>query len=1572
MIRWLHISDLHMKKRMDADQQNVCMALLKDCKNRRIQADFVVATGDFHNFWDVGDYKEIREFLPELMMALGVDIEKNLFLVPGNHDIRDSVGAAVSKRTEAIQRFLESAIPAGQTFQEDLTDKDRDYARVITQQPELLQILLEAFQDYRNMASSLISVYGRDHEQPTDPAAVHVRVWNQKINLLHLNTALLSDGKRDHAEMVDISTACSKEIYAALDNGLPTLVLGHHSFHDLHYTIKERLVQLFNQTNVWAYLAGDRHRTNYQGDDYLIDRKINVDAWPNLVASKLIAAIDDDYSEIGAVEYCWDEKSAVIPTHLCWKHNGSGVGFTSLCRDSLRSFPMLADIDSKLYRDLQDRLAETRKNHPSFQLMEIDEKLFPQASLQLTHCLAIGEERKTRPLSEFFLESWSSEKHNHLMLEGEGGIGKTVALLSLTTQEGMLPRHVPAVYIPLYALKVKDTDDSIGRYLLEEILGGNRDQLQELISMANRTWKQGPRLVLLLDGFNEIPPEIRYIIARNVEEWASMSGVQVITASRYDARDFLPGLSGEYLTIKLQPLTRDVIEQHLNKTEVLVPDSDSALWEVINYPLMLTLYSQLERVRTMRSAIPLDWKTTENAGTIIWNYLQRELWRWQQQTRDIYSIMRCVLATEYIAPYIGWEMAENQLFIISEDIFIKKIKEALDHFRNLEKSMWPPHIQRVVRYCGGLGSLPDEDEIFDLLTHSLNLFRVRESADGPVVGLMHQRFRDCLAAVYLLNLICGITKSGVLPKKWRQSVAFYVMNFLAELITTEEADRLWEINRVTVPTDPDSTRTMLELQKRIRNYDFSELNFSGMDLRMVCLHAYKLPGEIALRLPDKARYMKDTQISPETFEPAGHKQEVFSIKITPDGKHFVSVSSDGTIQIWDMNTGACFRILKWQTESAKTIAVTSNYCISASGVQLRIWDINTGTILHTIEDHRSNINNITITQDGKYCVSASEDNIVRVWDINTGICLCKFKHEIGVTAMAVTMDGKRCVTAANDGTLRIWDMSTGKCLHTIEKYMSPAVVVAITPDGKRFISASDYVLRVWDMDTGEFLRILRRHTNDVQTIAITPDGHYCVTAEYHALRVWDINKGVCLHTMEGCVDGIYDVVISSNGDRCLNTSSNNVRIWDINTGSCLFTLKGHMSPVRALALTGDGNHCVSASTDGTLRVWDVRAGTCLYNINGLTNSISNVVIAPDGSCCIVAYSDDTLRVWDFNTASCRNILKRQEMVIKYFALDKIRCIVALSSGELQIWDINMGICLHTLKGHTDDIKDMAITLDEKYCISASADGTIQIWDMNTCTCQFILKGHTECVNSVVISSAGNRCVSTSSDGTMRVWDMNTGDCRFTINVDSLDMHIAAITPDEEYCVSYSLAYIYVWDLVSGKRVYTWQSKRSKHISHAVSVTADGKQCIGLTSKYVDTSKLEIWDMNSGKRIQNFKWAEKTMCIAIAPDGDFCVSISQSNSLRAIDLKTGQCLYNLSLPNAEVYYLKFIPGNKCLCSYGNDNLILLDLNARKILFDLNPIINLSLFGVDLTEAVITPSGYGETLQQNGALVLKDHS
>lgn len=83
MIRWLHISDLHIKNK--ADWNNYRRELFIKCSEIG-KIDLVIVTGDFHDFSDGISFEMAKNFLQELVEKLKLDISNDLFLVPGNHD----------------------------------------------------------------------------------------------------------------------------------------------------------------------------------------------------------------------------------------------------------------------------------------------------------------------------------------------------------------------------------------------------------------------------------------------------------------------------------------------------------------------------------------------------------------------------------------------------------------------------------------------------------------------------------------------------------------------------------------------------------------------------------------------------------------------------------------------------------------------------------------------------------------------------------------------------------------------------------------------------------------------------------------------------------------------------------------------------------------------------------------------------------------------------------------------------------------------------------------------------------------------------------------------------------------------------------------------------------------------------------------------------------------------------------------------------------------------------------------------------------------------------------------------
>ena len=111
-ITWLHLSDLHFQSGDEHNRRVVLQALWDDIRERtdRIsqrlaRIDFILFTGDiaYHGLTDEFNLPRINFFRP-LLDNTGLDWG-NLFVVPGNHDIRRDL---VTPGAEAIAESLDT------------------------------------------------------------------------------------------------------------------------------------------------------------------------------------------------------------------------------------------------------------------------------------------------------------------------------------------------------------------------------------------------------------------------------------------------------------------------------------------------------------------------------------------------------------------------------------------------------------------------------------------------------------------------------------------------------------------------------------------------------------------------------------------------------------------------------------------------------------------------------------------------------------------------------------------------------------------------------------------------------------------------------------------------------------------------------------------------------------------------------------------------------------------------------------------------------------------------------------------------------------------------------------------------------------------------------------------------------------------------------------------------------------------------------------------------------------------------------------------------------------------------
>ncbi|NEQ82080.1 MAG: hypothetical protein F6K26_18035 [Moorea sp. SIO2I5] len=1045
-----------------------------------------------------------------------------------------------------------------------------------------------------------------------------------------------------------------------------------------------------------------------------------------------------------------------------------------------------------------------------------------QPEMVADEIIASGRQRDINNL----LERIGNPNHRLTVIYGPSGVGKSsliyAGLVPILKQRAIGQRDVLPIVIRVYTDWVRD----LGKLLLKEqeargfSLFVKPQSITTILQRLKENYHLNLLTVLIFDQFEELFVAVRDIVERNLlfEFLKTVIGdipyTQVILSLREEYLHYLLKFerSKKLDTINnilskniLYYLGNFPIQYSAKFIQKITNKSQFYLEASLSHKLVNDLAGELGEIRPIELQILGYQLQTENITTLD---------KYQKFGSEKELLTRFF---EEVISDCGPEnksVAQKILYVLTDENNTRLLKTKAELVSNLElKTEILDLILRILVSSGLLLLVPEHPADRYQLGHDYFVTFIRTQQGAELLTELEQEreqrklievnrnqiYRRALlsstVAIISLSVLASFTFFSFLRAKNNEIIALtkssevlYSANrkSLAPLIEALRAGR--RLKSAIAVGNNTRSQTLAVLQQAVDGVrERNRLEGHNSWLNSI---SFSLDGQrLATGSADGTVKLWNLETGEEIRTLLGHKGKVNSVIFSRYGKTLNTGSADGTVKRWNLETGEEIRTLLGHKADITSIGFSPDDELIVSGSSdgiVRLLDRQGNPIGQPFPIQNAGITSLSFSPDGKVIVSGSANGIVKLWNIEDKTIGKTFKgHKADITSISFSPDGQTLATASLDGAVRLWNLQ-GQETQTLQSFGATISSVSFSPDGQTIATGSlDGTVKLWSRE-GQELQILRGHNNRITSISFSPDGKILATASRDfTVRLWNVedynSKTQTLFGHEAAVDSV-----SFSPDANLIASASfdgTVKLWK-RDGRLVRTLEGHQGAVISLSFSPDEKFLASAGRDGTVKLWKLD-GTLVKTLEGNQNSVISFSFSPDGKFLASASKDGTIRLWSLDGTLIRIIDAHKGSIYSVsFSPDGKTLATAGRDGTVKFWDVQTGVEIRTLQGYDNTpqgydnwVDSISFSPEGKTLATADRYGTVKLWDVKTGMEIRTLLGYSDAVTSLSFSPDGTILASGSSYGTVKLWSLADGKLLQTLQSSGAAINSVSFSPD---------------------------------------------------------------------------------------------------------------------------------------------------------------------------------------------------
>ena len=314
--------------------------------------------------------------------------------------------------------------------------------------------------------------------------------------------------------------------------------------------------------------------------------------------------------------------------------------------------------------------------------------------------------------------------------------------------------------------------------------------------------------------------------------------------------------------------------------------------------------------------------------------------------------------------------------------------------------------------------------------------------------------------------------------------------------------------------------------------------------------------------------------------------------------------------------------LNGHRESVTALSFHPVYSILASASEdgsVRLWDYESGVFERTLKGHTATVNSLAFEPGtGKLLATASADLSIKLWLFESFECVKTLNgHEHTVSEVRFVPAGDHLVSCSRDKSLKLWEVASGFCIRTFTGHSEWVRCLTLNTAGNLIVSGShDETVMVWAIDNPSALTVLTGHSNVVECV------EFASAAALQEISSADYIPQAAENAEEISGSRSREMLVSGSRDKT-------IMLWDIWKATCLVVLRGHDNWVRGLLFHPSGRYLYSCADDKTIRIWDCKtARAAKVLVDAHDHFVTCIALNPRYPLLASGSVDKAVRVWE--------------------------------------------------------------------------------------------------------------------------------------------------------------------------------------------------------------------------------------------------------------------------------------------------------------------------------------------------------